>query len=112
MVAKLPERSPWQHTANVAARAIMCSMVRDTARRIDFTELGQLGLAGWRKRVVDRVADPVSSRTPLTSDQLRAVIGGVLFGLAVYYVLSTTKKAAQQVRAASPGTLPLRPTTA
>ena len=62
------------------------------------TELGQLGLTGWRRRVANRVADPVSARTPFSPDQVQGLIGAITFALAVYYVFSTVRKAATQVR--------------
>jgi hypothetical protein len=65
---------------------------------MNLTELGQLGLAGWRRRVVDRVADPVAERTPFSGDQLRALIGMVVFALSAYYVFGTVRKAARQLR--------------
>ena len=69
---------------------------------MNLTDLGQLGLTGWRKKAFDRVADPVAARTPWSPDQLRAVLGAVFFGLAVYYLVSTVQKAAKQVRAGGP----------
>ena len=64
-----------------------------TARRA-----GQAGLQGWRAKVADAVADPVSSRTPLSRDQVRGALGAAFFGLSVMYVVKTVKGAAGQVR--------------
>lgn len=55
----------------------------------DITQLGQAGLKGWRAKVGDVAADPVSAKTPLSGDQVRALIGGVFFLLAVVYVVRT-----------------------
>jgi hypothetical protein len=57
------------------------------------TELGQTGLAGWREKVAARVAGPASERTPLSDEQVRALMGAVFFALAVYYVVGTVRRA-------------------
>ena len=57
------------------------------------TQMGQAGLQGWREKVADRVAAPVSDRTPLGEDQVRGLIGGVFFALSVMYVVKTVKAA-------------------
>jgi len=53
------------------------------------TKAGQAGLKGWREKVADGVAEPVSDRTPLSEDQVRAAIGAAFFVLAVIYVART-----------------------
>lgn len=58
------------------------------------TQVGQAGLQGWREKVADGVAEPVSNRTPFGEDQIRAVIGGTFFVLSVLYVVKTLKAAA------------------
>ena len=58
------------------------------------TQLGQAGLQGWREKVADRVAEPVSHRTPLDEEQIRAVLGGAFFVLSVLYVVKTVQAAA------------------
>jgi len=58
------------------------------------TAVGQAGLQGWRAKVADGVAGPVSDRTPLGEDQVRALIGGVFFALSVMYVVKTVRAAA------------------
>jgi len=50
------------------------------------TKAGQAGLKGWREKLADGVAEPVSDRTPLSEDQVRAAIGAAFFVLAVVYV--------------------------
>jgi len=56
-------------------------------------ELGETGLVGWREKVADGVAGPVSKRTPLADDEVRAAVGGLFFVLALYYVLGTMRRA-------------------
>jgi hypothetical protein len=62
------------------------------------TELGTAGLQGWRAKVGDAVAGPVSKRTPLDSDQVRAAVGALFFVLATLYVVRTVREAAQRAR--------------
>ena len=58
------------------------------------TQVGQAGLQGWRAKVADGVAEPLSNRTPLDEDQVRGLIGGVFFVLSVMYVVKTLRSAA------------------
>ena len=58
------------------------------------TQVGQAGLQGWREKVADGVAEPLSKRTPLEEEQVRALIGGVFFALSVLYVVKTVRAAA------------------
>ena len=62
------------------------------------TDLGKAGLQGWREKVGDGVAGPVSSKTPLDEDQVRAAVGILFFVLAVFYVIKTVGAVSQQVR--------------
>ncbi|GAA3153240.1 hypothetical protein GCM10010531_00030 [Blastococcus jejuensis] len=56
---------------------------------MDAVSFGKAGLQGWRAKVGDAVAGPISHRSPLTDDQVRAVVGGLFFVLSVTYVVST-----------------------
>ena len=60
------------------------------------TRMGQAGLQGWREKVADRVAQPLSDRTPLDETQVRALIGGAFFVLAVMYVVKALRSAARR----------------
>jgi hypothetical protein len=62
------------------------------------TELGHMGLQGWRQKVADGISPPVANRAPLEEDQVRAVIGAAFFVLAVIYVAKTISAAARQAR--------------
>lgn len=62
------------------------------------TDIGMAGLAGWRETVADRVADPLASRTSLSDDQVRALVGAAFFVLSVIYVAGTIKRAAEAAR--------------
>lgn len=57
------------------------------------TQIGQAGLQGWREKVADGVAEPVSKRTPLDEDQVRAAIGALFFVLSVVYIGQAIKAA-------------------
>ena len=61
------------------------------------TQVAQAGLQGWRAKLADRVAEPLSRRTPLDEEQARALIGGVFFVLSVMYVVKAVRSAADQV---------------
>ncbi|MBA3329077.1 MAG: hypothetical protein H0T43_12330 [Solirubrobacterales bacterium] len=62
------------------------------------TQLGTAGLQGWRAKVGDGLAEPVASRTPLQTEQVRAAIGALFFVLSVMYVVKTIAVAARQIR--------------
>ena len=59
------------------------------------TQVGQAGLQGWREKVADGAAGPVSKRTPLSEEQVRALIGGAFFVLSVIYVIQVIKAVAE-----------------
>lgn len=59
------------------------------------TRIGEAGLQGWREKVADGVARPVSERTPIDETHVRAAIGAVFFALSVVYVVKTIGKAAR-----------------
>ena len=57
------------------------------------TELGQTALVGWREKAAAGVAGPVSERTRLADEQVRALVGALFFALALYYVIGTVRRA-------------------
>ena len=60
------------------------------------TRVGQAGLQGWREKVADGVAGPVSQRMPLDEEQVRALIGGAFFVLSVVYIVQTVRAVAER----------------
>jgi hypothetical protein len=50
---------------------------------MDAQKLGQAGLVGWRRKIGERIAEPVSHRTGLSFDQAMAIVGGIFFLLTV-----------------------------
>jgi hypothetical protein len=65
---------------------------------VDATDLGQVALVGWRDKVATAVAGPLARRTRLSEEPVRAAIGGLFFGLSVYYVVSTVRRAVGETR--------------
>lgn len=65
---------------------------------VDPVELGNLAAAGWRAKVADAVAKPLSRAAPLEPDQARALVGATFFLLSVLYVVKTSRQAAQRMR--------------
>ena len=63
---------------------------------MDRVAMGKAGLQGWRAKVGDAVADPVSKRSRFTRDQVRAAVGAVFFVLSVLYVLGTVRRMASR----------------
>ena len=59
------------------------------------TQMGQAGLQGWREKVADGVAGPLSSRTPLSEDQARALLGITFFVLSVLYIVQAVREVAR-----------------
>ena len=64
----------------------------------DLTTLGQAGLKGWRQGVGERLAGPLAARTPLSADQVRALVGGLFFAFALRYVALTARDVVRGVR--------------
>jgi hypothetical protein len=65
---------------------------------VNRVEVGKAGLAGWRAKVAEGVADPLARRTPLSPDAVRALVGAVFFALSAYYVASTIARALRTAR--------------
>ena len=63
---------------------------------MDTVRLGQKGLVGWREKLADGLSQPLASRTPLSEDQVRALVGATFFMLSVYYVVDTVRRAASE----------------
>jgi hypothetical protein len=60
---------------------------------VDAVKLGQAGLVGWRRKVGERIADPISRRTRLSPDQAMAVLGAIFFLLTLRHFLHTLRAA-------------------
>jgi hypothetical protein len=53
------------------------------------TELGQQALPSWRGAIADKVAPPAAKRTPMSEDQIRAVLGAAFLAISTFYVVSS-----------------------
>jgi hypothetical protein len=61
---------------------------------MDAISFGKAGLQGWRARVADAVAKPVTRRSGLADDQVQAAVGAAFFILSVVYVAGTVRRLA------------------
>lgn len=59
---------------------------------MDTVSIGNAALKGWRAKVADAVAQPVSRQTRLTDDQVRAAVGAAFFVLSAVYVVGTIRR--------------------
>jgi hypothetical protein len=50
------------------------------------TQTLEAGLVGWRERVAKKVEKPVSKRTPLKGEHVRAILGAIFFVSSALYV--------------------------
>jgi hypothetical protein len=74
------------------------SKKRRELAQLDPVALGNLAATGWRSKVADAVANPVSRAAPMEPDQVRAAVGAAFFLLSLYYVIQTSRRAARQIR--------------
>jgi hypothetical protein len=65
---------------------------------MDAVAIGKSAATGWRSKVADAVAKPVSKVAPVEPDQVRAAVGATFFLLSLYYVIQTGRRAAQLIR--------------
>ena len=57
------------------------------------TPLHQSALVGWRGKVSEALAGPLSRRTPLSADQVRIALALTFFASSVFYVVATVRRA-------------------
>jgi hypothetical protein len=62
------------------------------------TDLGKAGLQGWREKVGDAAAKPLSSKTKLEEDHVKAAVGILFFVLSVVYIVAAIKEASEHLR--------------
>ena len=78
---------------------------------MDPVALGKSAATGWRARVADAVANPVSRVAPMEPDQVRALVGATFFLLSLYTwsrpaAGPSSRCEAEAARAARPATAP------
>jgi hypothetical protein len=57
------------------------------------TQTLEAGLVGWRERVARKIDKPVAKRTPLTVQQVRALLGALFFVKSALYVGRSIRRA-------------------
>jgi hypothetical protein len=57
------------------------------------TQTLEAGLIGWRERVARKIDKPVAKRTPLTVQQVRALLGALFFVKSALYVGRSIRRA-------------------
>jgi hypothetical protein len=62
------------------------------------TQTLEAGLVGWRGRFAQKIEKPVSKRTPLTTKQIRAILGALFFVSSTLYVGRAVRQAINQRR--------------
>ena len=62
------------------------------------TEIGQQALPSWRGVLANRVAPTAAKRTPLSEEQIRAMLGGVFLAVSTFYVISSIARMVQRAR--------------
>lgn len=63
---------------------------------MDKTQTLEAGLVGWRERLARKLEKPISKRTPLTANQVRAVLGALFFVKSAIYVARSIRRAAKR----------------
>jgi hypothetical protein len=62
------------------------------------TEVSRATLTGWREKAADAIAGPISNRSRISDDQVRAAVGALFFALSVSYVAGTLRRALTAAR--------------
>jgi hypothetical protein len=62
------------------------------------TQTLEAGLVGWRGRLAQKIEKPVSKRTPLTKQQVRAILGALFFVKSALYVGLVIRRAVKRSR--------------
>jgi hypothetical protein len=57
------------------------------------TQTLEAGLVGWRERLAQKIEKPVSKRTPLTNQQIRAILGALFFVKSALYIGRSIRRA-------------------
>ena len=60
--------------------------------QVNLTEMGKVGLNGWKGKVGERVAEPVAQRTRFTEDQVKAILGGMFLALSAWQFLKLVRR--------------------
>jgi hypothetical protein len=63
--------------------------------QVNVTEMGKVGLTGWRGRAADVVARPIAERSRFNEDQIKAIIGAVFLAYTLYRLVRALYRAAK-----------------
>jgi dsRNA-specific ribonuclease len=67
---------------------------------LNVTEMGKVGLTGWRGRAADVVARPLAERSKLVEDLVKAFIGAIFLAYTIYRLVRALYRAANTERVA------------
>ena len=62
---------------------------------MNVTEMGKVGLTGWRGRAADVVARPLAERSRLDEDEVKAIIGAIFLAYTIYRLVRALYRAAK-----------------
>jgi hypothetical protein len=62
------------------------------------TKTLEAGLVGWRNQLAKKIEKPVSKRTPLSTRQIGAILGGLFFVGSALYVGRVVRRAVAEQR--------------
>lgn len=62
---------------------------------MNVTEMGKVGLSGWRGRAADVVARPLADRSKFDEDQIKAIIGAIFLAYTIYRLVRALVRAAR-----------------
>jgi hypothetical protein len=63
--------------------------------RVNVTQMGKVGLTGWRGRAADVVARPLAQRSRFDEDQVKAIIGAIFLAYTIYRLVRALYRAAR-----------------
>jgi hypothetical protein len=63
--------------------------------QVNVTEMGKVGLGGWRRRAADVVARPLAERSKFDEDEIKAIIGAIFLAYTIYRLVRALYRAAK-----------------
>jgi hypothetical protein len=63
--------------------------------QVNVTEMGKVGLGGWRGRAADVVARPIAQRSRFDEDEIKALIGALFLAYTIYRLVRALYRAAR-----------------
>jgi hypothetical protein len=59
---------------------------------VDITAMGRVGLTGFKGKLAERLAEPVSENTRLTKEQVEAILGGIFLALTFWQFFKLARR--------------------